>query len=176
MLVRPHVPPTRWGWLSLVAGLAVAEAIGPAAMVKWPNDVLIQGRKVSGILSELVTAGSVTSAVIGIGINVSLTTEELPVPTATSLALEGISMSRTALLTSVLLRLRHWITELATFTEAELIDAYSARSATIGRAVSVSMPNGSLVEGIVDGVDGEGRLLVAGKAINAGDVVHARLS
>ncbi|BBH16539.1 biotin--[acetyl-CoA-carboxylase] ligase [Nocardioides baekrokdamisoli] len=176
VLVRRHVSPARWGWLSLVAGLAVAEAIGPEAKVKWPNDVLIDGRKVSGILSELVMSGSATAAVIGIGINVSLTADELPVPTATSLALEGITMSRTTLLTSVLLRLRHRIAELTTFTEAELIHAYAARSATIGHAVTVSMPDGSVVEGIADGVDGDGRLLVAGKAVNVGDVVHARLT
>lgn len=176
VLVRPPVSPVRWGWLSLVTGLAVAEAIGPAAAVKWPNDVLIEDRKVCGILSELVTAGSATAAVIGIGINVTLTAEELPVPTATSLAIEGISSSRTALLTSVLLRLRHRIGDLATFTEAELIDAYAARSATIGRSVEVSMPDGSVISGVVDGVDGDGRLVVDGQAVSAGDVVHARLT
>jgi BirA family biotin operon repressor/biotin-[acetyl-CoA-carboxylase] ligase len=176
VLVRPHVSPARWGWLSLVAGLAVAEAIGPQATVKWPNDVLIADRKVCGILSELVTLGSTTAAIVGIGINVSLSAEELPVPNATSLALEGIDISRTALLTSVLLRLRHRIAELTTFTEAELITAYAARSATIGRTVEVSMPDGSQVVGVVNGVDGDGRLLVNGKAVSAGDVVHARLT
>ena len=176
VLVRPHVSPGRWGWLSLVAGLAVAEAIGPQASVKWPNDVLIGDRKVCGILSELVSTGNVRSAVIGIGINVTVAAEELPVPTATSLALEGITMSRTALLTSVLLRLRHRIAELTTFTEAELIHAYAARSATIGRSVSVSMPNGSVIEGVADAVDGDGRLVVNGHPIGAGDVVHATLT
>lgn len=176
VLVRPHVSPARWGWLSLVAGLAVAEAIGPAASVKWPNDVLIGDRKVCGILSELVSTGSTTAAVVGIGINVSLTAEELPVPTATSLELEGITVSRTALLTSVLLRLRHRVAELTTFTEAELIRAYSARSATIGRRVSVSMPDGTVHEGIVEAVDGDGRLVLNGHALNAGDVVHATLT
>jgi BirA family biotin operon repressor/biotin-[acetyl-CoA-carboxylase] ligase len=80
------------------------------------------------------------------------------------------------LLTSVLLRLRHRVSELLTFTEADLIRAYAARSATIGRAVAVSLPDGSLIEGVADAVDGEGRLVVAGRAISAGDVVHARLS
>jgi BirA family biotin operon repressor/biotin-[acetyl-CoA-carboxylase] ligase len=176
VLVRPHVSPARWGWLSLVTGLAVAEAIGPDATVKWPNDVLLGGRKVCGVLSELVTTGSTTGAILGIGINVDLTSDELPVPTATSLALAGITMSRTVLLTSVLLRLRHRIAELTTFTEADLIRAYAARSATIGSAVSVSMPDGSVVEGLAEGIDGDGRLLIGGKAINAGDVVHARLT
>lgn len=176
VLVRPHVSPARWGWLSLVAGLAVADAIGPSAAVKWPNDVLIEDRKVCGILSELVSTGSTTAAVIGIGINVSLTADELPVPTATSLELEGLAVSRTALLTSVLLRLRHRIAELTTFTEAQLIAAYTARSATIGRTVAVTMPDGSQIEGLVSGIDGDGRLLLNGKAVNAGDVVHATLT
>ncbi len=84
----------QWGWLSLLAGMAVSSAVGDLAggaaevSLKWPNDVLIRGRKVCGILSERIEQPDGARAVVGIGINADLTEDQLPVPTATSLALE----------------------------------------------------------------------------------------
>ena len=90
VLLRPRgVPPGRRGWVPLLAGVAVATALASAAAVdarlKWPNDVLVHGAKVAGILAEQ----SGDAIVVGIGINVSARPDELPVPGATSLALAG---------------------------------------------------------------------------------------
>ena len=114
IVLAPPVPPARLPELSLVAGTAVAEAIESEtrlhATVKHPNDVLVEGRKVAGILAE-ATEGRV---VLGIGVNVSQTEPQLPTRTATSLAIEGATVDRAELLAAILERLeRHydsWIT------------------------------------------------------------------
>ena len=91
LLLRPSVPAASWPWLPLLTGRSVAKALvalGYRAGVKWPNDVLIEERKVSGILVERVETPQGPAAVVGVGINVGMTSAELPVPTATSLWLE----------------------------------------------------------------------------------------
>lgn len=105
--LEPPVPTERLPGLSPVASEAVAEAIaaesGLPAVVKHPNDVLIRGRKVAGVLAE-ARDGHV---VLGIGINVSQRRDELPAasPAATSLAAEGAEVDRAGLLAAVLERL-----------------------------------------------------------------------
>src|SRR5215468_535735 len=92
VLLRPaaDTPVSRYGWLPLLAGVAVVEAVRRLgevdAVLKWPNDVLIDGRKCAGILAESVPDRGV---VLGIGLNVTMREDELPVPEATSLALAG---------------------------------------------------------------------------------------
>ena len=88
ILVRPNgIDPSRWTWLSLLAGLAVADGVRRAAdlpaVLKWPNDVLLHARKFCGILSERVDTSEGPACVVGIGINVSLAERQLPVPSAT---------------------------------------------------------------------------------------------
>jgi BirA family biotin operon repressor/biotin-[acetyl-CoA-carboxylase] ligase len=91
VLLRPKTEVATWSLLSLLAGVAVAEALAAVAEVdarlKWPNDILVDGRKLGGILAERVE----DAVVIGIGINVSLRTDELPIETATSLAIASRS-------------------------------------------------------------------------------------
>ncbi|MDX6479467.1 MAG: BirA family transcriptional regulator [Gaiellaceae bacterium] len=113
VLLRPTPPVERWPELSLVAGRAVADAVraaGVAPTVKHPNDVLVGGRKLSGILAE-ARDGTV---VLGIGVNVLQTADELPAG-ATSLRLEGATISRPELLAGILERLElaysDWIRE-----------------------------------------------------------------
>ncbi len=103
VLVRPAAPIATWGWLPLLTGVAVHDAV-PGVLLKWPNDVLCgrDERKLAGILAQ--TSGE--AVVLGVGLNVSTTAEELPVDTATSLALCGSSeLDRTELLVAVLDRL-----------------------------------------------------------------------
>ena len=115
LLVRPDgVPPGRWPWLPLLTGLAVVDAVaattGLRPSLKWPNDVLLEvaagrGRsgKAAGILLERVEAPGGPLAVVGVGLNVSTTAEELPVPAATSLVLAGAGdVDRSALLAALL--------------------------------------------------------------------------
>jgi BirA family biotin operon repressor/biotin-[acetyl-CoA-carboxylase] ligase len=162
------------GWLPLLAGVAVVRALrehgGVQATVKWPNDVLVDDRKLAGILCEHVAPDAV---VVGIGLNVSTRAEELPGPPATSLLLEGGVTDRAVLLPSILRSLAGayagWLAE-----PAALRAAYRSVSSTFDRPVRLSLPDGSTVEGIAEDLDDEGRIIVNGTAYGAGDVVHLR--
>jgi BirA family biotin operon repressor/biotin-[acetyl-CoA-carboxylase] ligase len=188
VLLRPTVPPASWPWLPLLTGYAVCTALRDAgfdAAVKWPNDVLIHDRKVAGILLERVETPTGPTAVLGVGVNVAATAEELPVPDATSLALEagteastGEVPDRTALLGAILDTL--WDTYVAWQEGGDpagrrLAAAYTAVCATIGRPVRVDLPAGEVLTGVATGLDAGGRLLVDGTAVSAGDVVHVRV-
>ncbi|WP_425299510.1 biotin--[acetyl-CoA-carboxylase] ligase, partial [Nocardia farcinica] len=108
MLVRPRGrAPAVLGWLPLLTGVAVVDALRAAAGVpaelKWPNDVLIGGRKVAGILAEVAASGGTPAVVVGVGVNVSLSAAELPVPHAISLELAGAAqVDRTAVVLAIL--------------------------------------------------------------------------
>jgi BirA family transcriptional regulator, biotin operon repressor / biotin---[acetyl-CoA-carboxylase] ligase len=188
ILVRPDgIDPSRWTWLSLLAGLAVSDGVrraaGLPAVLKWPNDVLVAGRKFCGILSERVDTSQGPSCVVGIGINVGLAAEQLPVPSATSLAiaareLEKLPPSRTAVIATVLaaFELLYGRWEAQSGNDSSLVAAYLERCDTIGRQVRVVLSEQRSVEGIADRIDEEGRLVVrttAGSDVyGAGDVVH----
>lgn len=187
VLLRPDLPAQRWPWLPLMTGVAVAGAVrelGFDAGLKWPNDVLIHGRKLCGILIERVETPTGPAAVVGIGLNTSLSAEELPVPTATSLTLErDVPVDRTEVLAALL---AHLTTAYACWRErpVELAAAYGALSVTVGERVRAELPGGSELVGLATGIDESGRLEVlpdgavdgAGEvvAVGAGDVVHLR--
>ncbi|GAA4113895.1 biotin--[acetyl-CoA-carboxylase] ligase [Nocardioides fonticola] len=190
VLLRPEVAPSRWPWLPLLTGCVVADVLrthGYGAAVKWPNDVLLPtvagGRpeaKVAGILLERVETPAGPAAVVGIGLNVHLSAEELPVPTATSLALARSSAppSRTALLAALVeaLRARHarWAAEAPDVLRREYVEG----CVTLGRDVRVELPSAPPLRGRAVGIDAEGRLEVRGPdgvvAVGVGDVVHVR--
>ncbi len=182
VVLRPDVPVARWTWLPLLAGLAVDLTVrdcGVASGLKWPNDVLVDGRKICGILLERAEGAPRAAAVMGIGLNVSLTADELPVPTATSLLLEGGDpLDRGRVLTLLLGHLerlyRRW--SAAQGDPESLRPLYLERCVTLGATVRVDLPDGSVLEGTADDVDAWGRLVVDGRAVAAGDVVHARLA
>lgn len=185
VLLRPRIPAERYGWLSLLAGTAMAtslRAAGVDAAVKWPNDVLIGGRKVCGLLAEALADGS--GAVLGAGLNHRLTAGELPVPTATSLAIEGGPTDADALIAGWLEGLR---TLVAAFEAADgdpiasgVHAAVTGACETIGRRVRVTLPDGDALVGTATGIDADGRIEVAGErirgttAIATGDVEHLR--
>ena len=170
-VVDPGVEDQWWPLVPLVAGCAVARATD--ATLKWPNDVLLEDKKVCGILVERIQADGHPLALVGIGINVSQTREELPVETATSLLLAGRDADRTALLGSVLGELRSWLAVLAR-SPHELVDHYRRLCSTLGQAVRVDLPDGLALTGTAEDVDAYGRLVVDGTAVAAGDVVHVR--
>jgi len=181
MLVRPvEVPPIRWPWLPLVTGLAVVDTVrdlGVEAALKWPNDVLVDDRrKLCGILVERVETADGPAAVVGVGLNVALTEQDLPVETATSLLLEGATTTdRTEILLVLMDRLR---ARLQTWRDpervTELAEAYVAACSTIGRQVRIQRADGSDVVGEATGIDPTGCLVVDGVAWSAGDVTHLR--
>jgi BirA family biotin operon repressor/biotin-[acetyl-CoA-carboxylase] ligase len=167
VLLRPALPQARWGWLPLWAGLGVVDAVrercGLDATLKWPNDVLVGDRKLAGLLAQAVGGG----VVLGIGLNVTTTREELPHDGATSLQLEGArTTDRDTLLRAVLRGLGRAV-------EAADPEAYRARCSTLGRPVRVELA-GRSVEGVAQAVDDDGRLVVDGTPYGAGDVVHLR--
>jgi BirA family biotin operon repressor/biotin-[acetyl-CoA-carboxylase] ligase len=177
-VVDPGVPVERWPLLPLATGLAVVDAVrrlGADAGLKWPNDVLVADRKLCGILVERV--GEPPLAVLGLGINVDMAADELPVPTATSLAVEGFGCDRTALLADVLGNLGGRLEQLRREPEALLSD-YRAVCATLGRSIQAFLPGDRVVRGRATGVDSDGRLVVETSseavAVSAGDVVHVR--
>ncbi|MCW2749011.1 MAG: biotin--[acetyl-CoA-carboxylase] ligase, partial [Aeromicrobium sp.] len=152
--------------------------------LKWPNDVLVDGRKLAGFLLERVDpstgsgSGLGPAAIVGVGLNVTLRREELPVETATSLKLEGATeTSRSIILRSYLRNLealyRAWAASEGD-PAAGIRDSYVRRCTTIGTRVRVDLPNDEVLEGLATGIDDLGRLLVDGRAISAGDITHVR--
>jgi BirA family transcriptional regulator, biotin operon repressor / biotin---[acetyl-CoA-carboxylase] ligase len=185
VLLRPVVPARSWPWLPLLTGYALGQALqghGYDAGVKWPNDLLIGDRKIAGILVERVETPDGPAAVVGVGLNVLLGADELPVPTATSLLLEGdATPDRTALLVDLLAALREAYDAWQAGGEpgAERLRAsYAGACVTLGRDVRVELPGGGLLVGRATGIDPGGRLVVAGPdgdtPVGAGDVVHVR--
>jgi len=160
VILRPAPP-----LVSLAAGLAAARACesvaGVSATLKWPNDVMVAEGKLGGILSELVREpGSLGEAVVvGLGLNVHWRS---PLPLGG--AALGPGVDRADLLVA-------WLTALD--DPCDVLAGYRARCSTIGRRVRVELA-GETVEGMVEGVDDDGSLLVEGRKIVAGDVVHLR--
>ncbi|MGO3061059.1 biotin--[acetyl-CoA-carboxylase] ligase [Corynebacterium casei] len=176
------------GTLPLAAGLAVTDIV-EGAQLKWPNDVQIEGKKLCGILAEAGPVGGAASGkggsfgaasagepaarvVLGLGLNVSLSKEQLPIENATSLALEGQETDRTeltiALLTALHKRLKQWVNQ-----DPELMKDYRKVSSSIGMSVRLEAPTGDIY-GEVLGVADDGRINVGGQYYSAGDVVHLR--
>ncbi|MGW1050009.1 biotin--[acetyl-CoA-carboxylase] ligase [Streptomyces sp. CG4] len=190
VLLRPaEVPVARWGWLPLLTGVAVATGLSRAAGVdtalKWPNDLLVtvggEERKAGGILAERAGEDGV---VIGVGINVTLRADELPVPQAGSLALAGaVETDRDPLLRAVLRALEEWYGRWRAVAgdpvACGLQETYAAGCATLGRAVRAELPGERAIVGEAVAVDGDGRLVIATEEgvqepVGAGDIVHLR--
>ena len=181
VLLRPTAAAATWPWLPLLTGYEVSKALRAAgfdATVKWPNDVLLRRhdgaeRKVAGILVERVETAGGPAAVVGVGLNVGMTADELPVPEATSLAIEGEAPDRTELLGLLLDTLWEGYVawqEGGEAATAHLAASYAAACSTIGQAVRVDLPSGGALTGTATGIDPAGRLLVDGTAVSAGDV------
>jgi BirA family transcriptional regulator, biotin operon repressor / biotin---[acetyl-CoA-carboxylase] ligase len=171
VLLRPSRPQQQWPWLPLSAGLAVATALREqaevAAVLKWPNDVLVDAKKLCGVLAEVVHPDAL---VLGIGLNVTTRSDELPHDGATSLSLAGAATTdRETLLKAVLRALGPALAD-----PAQARERYRELCSTVGRVVRVELPDGPPVVGTATGVDDDGRLLVDGVPFSAGDVVHVR--
>ncbi len=182
VMLRPQMDPALRGWIPLIAGVAMADAIteqlpGRDVAVKWPNDVLVDGRKICGILAE----ASDDAVIVGAGVNTAMTGEQLPVPAATSFAVLGAVADEDRLLVDYLDRLDELSGMLSSAGDpiAGGVHAVAtARSATLGREVEVILPGGRMLAGTAVALDEEGRLVVEAdgrrEAVSAGDVVHAR--
>jgi BirA family transcriptional regulator, biotin operon repressor / biotin---[acetyl-CoA-carboxylase] ligase len=190
VLLRPAgVPPAGRGWLPLLTGVAVVGALAEQARLdarlKWPNDVLAGGpdgpAKLVGILAEQASG----AIVVGVGLNVSATRQELPSDQATSLLLAGGStLDRQEILTAVLAELERWYLRWTSTPRpgdaagSGLRAAYLRACSTVGQQVRVELPGSGVLAGHADDVDDAGRLLVSAPdgvhRVSAGDVVHVR--
>lgn len=181
VLLRPDVAPAALPLLPLLAGLAVVEGVRSVATLpatlKWPNDVLVDGRKLGGLLVERIS----DAVVVGMGINVSTRAEELPITTATSVMLAGGVADRESLVKEVLRAFERRYAEFVATrgAAASVLPAYRDVCETIGHRVTVQVAGGPVAAGIAVAVDDGGMLVVrddAGveRAWSAGDVVHVR--
>ena len=198
VLPVPVDRPQDWAWLPLLTAVAVRAALvdvaGVAAAVKWPNDVLARPGavadggwgKVAGILAEVIPPGGPggpSLAVVGVGVNLGQAREELPVPTATSLALCGAGeVGVEALLARYLHELAGVVADWQAGGPAlgAARAAYRGVCATVGAPVRVQLPDGTAVRGVAGAVDDAGRLVLrhAGGTSRyaVGDVEHASMA
>ncbi|MBT0992739.1 biotin--[acetyl-CoA-carboxylase] ligase [Cellulomonas sp. DKR-3] len=199
-VVRPDVPAASLGWIPLLAGLGVVTAVrataGVRAVLKWPNDVLVPAaedvdgwgpyRKVGGILTEVVpgASGRPSAVVVGIGLNVLQSADELPVPSAGSLALAGARhVDRLGLLVALVTSLEEiagrWRAAGGDAAGSGLDAEVAGVVATIGTRVRASLPGDAVVEGVAQGLDDDGALVLLDdegltQRVLAGDVHHVR--
>ncbi len=199
-VTHPPVPAASFGWIALLAGLGAVNALratgGVPATLKWPNDLLVPAdtevegwgaaRKIGGILTEVVAlpAGQSPAVVIGIGINVSQTADELPVASATSLALAGAQhVDREGMLVALvdaqLEVAQRWRDSGGDARGSGLADEVAAVCSTLGTVVRVELPGGASVSGLAARLDDDGALVVVDDAgaehrVLAGDVRHVR--
>lgn len=193
LLMRPDFPPESLSWLPLLAGLSVARGLrataGVDAAVKWPNDVLLPvtsddettvWRKVAGLLGDVLPDGSV---VVGFGVNVSQTADELPVDTATSLALAGAATTDRAIVLTAVIEgfaevLGRWVDAGGDVRAAGLDDECAEACTSLGQQVRVELPGGACIEGVADRLGPTGALVVrtddGEQEFHAGDVHHLR--
>lgn len=197
VLLRPEtpagrpLPPEALSWFGLLAGLAMTRACnsvlpeGKHASIKWPNDVLIDGKKVCGILSELVMTTNGAAIVVGTGVNIALAEADLPVPTATSLSIEGATTTLDALLAAYLTEFSRitkvFVSAAGNVRSSGLLDQVSELCGTVGKSVRVELPSGENPVGTALGINEQGSLVVEVAncaeplVVAAGDVTHLRV-
>jgi len=175
MYIKPKNDKGEWSFLPILAGLVTTLAfseLDPSAssQLKWPNDILIGDKKVGGIIAQLTADG----VILGIGINVGMNPDELPVPHATSLSAEGFATpNRNLLLASIL----NTFEEMLPRWEAgeDLRHLYRERSATLGRKIQAELPGGVSRTGLAHDISLAGELILEdGQRITVGDIVHLR--
>ena len=189
VLVRvPDLPVPSRAWIPLIAGAAMTRAVieqlrgtGHTAALKWPNDVLLDGGKLSGILAEVVPAHP-EAVVIGAGVNTRMTRADFPVETATSFTATGLDVDEDRLLADYLVALDEQLTALTLAhgdaAASGILGEIEALCSTLGSDVKVTLPDGTRLRGRAQRIDTDGRLVVvsgdAESAVSAGDVVHVR--
>jgi len=167
VVLRPDLPPARAPELTLVASVAISEALqqaGVDARIKWPNDLLASGKKIAGILTELAAdPDRVEWVVLGVGVNLNARAEDFPADVrgeATSILLErGQPAPRALFAAACFTALEGWLDRHAEGGFAAIREAWRERSATLGREVSVRLDDREIV-GTAEDLDETGALLV----------------
>lgn len=172
--LKPKRARSDWSFISFLAALAMHEVISKDiadnVSLKWPNDILIGKNKVAGLLAQQIGDG----LIVGIGLNVAMNGDELPAPTATSLALSGSNnLDRNTLLSDFLNRFESIFTEWE--SGSDFLEKYRQISSTIGRQVRVEVLGRDPIEAEAVAISTQGALILGdGFEVNVGDVVHLR--
>lgn len=184
LILRPNIPPMEVSKMTLLAAVAVARAIRHHGLtdcgIKWPNDILVKGRKMVGILTELNgSAEKVNYIIMGIGVNTGITAEDLSKdlqPIVTSFAREGVRVSRLALLETLLKEIEGLYQTVCRDGFAPVLAEWRALSCMLGQDVTVTSIDKTFSGKAVD-IDENGNLLVATpegvEVVMAGDI-HVR--
>lgn len=164
VILRPQLAPSQAAQLTLMTAVAVCEALqkvsGVDVRIKWPNDLLVKNRKVSGILTEMsAEVDRIKFIVVGIGINVNASKDDLP-PSATSLKVEAKkNFPRVPVIQEILRSLEKWYDPLPTAGFEPVLRRWKELSMTLGKRVKISELNGS-VEGEAVDLANDGGLLI----------------
>ena len=173
--IEPKVDKAEWTFLTLLAGLSVHEALHSldpqvSVGIKWPNDLVIGEKKFVGMIAQATKKG----VVLGIGINVGMNKEELPVENATSLAIEEfLELDRNVILAAIInhfeINVEMWENDKSFLAE------YRFASSTIGTEVEVTLPGGEVIHSKAIDISDTGALMLEnGAVVTVGDVVHLR--
>lgn len=182
------LPAEARGWIPLIAGAAMTRAVstqllgtGNTTGLKWPNDVLVDGAKICGILAEVVP-GDPGTVVLGAGVNTRMSRADLPVSTAVSFEVLGIDSDDDRLLADFLTHLDEQLRALTALAgdaaASGVLGLVEALCTTLGHDVTVVLPDGTHLSGRAQRLDAGGRLVVVDgdveTAVSAGDVIHVR--
>jgi BirA family biotin operon repressor/biotin-[acetyl-CoA-carboxylase] ligase len=168
IILRPRIPPSKIPLVNLMAAVACAEAIEEVGAqrptVKWPNDLMMSGKKLGGILTEGdMEMDVINFVIVGIGINVNMSRNSFPpsiADIATSLKEElGREISRIGLIQEILRKMEMWYERFAEDRQEELRERWEELSQVKGREVEVNFM-GQVVKGKALGIDEDGALLV----------------
>ena len=172
--IAPKRAVSDWGFISFLAALAMREVItdqlAEKVNLKWPNDILIGDKKVAGLLAQQIGEG----VIVGIGLNVAMSTDELPVPTATSLLLAGSNLlDRNLILSAFLNHFENLFKEWD--SGGDFLEKYRQVCSTLGRQVRVEVLGRDSIEGEAVSITAQGVLILKdGTEVNVGDVIHLR--
>jgi BirA family biotin operon repressor/biotin-[acetyl-CoA-carboxylase] ligase len=185
-VLRPCIVPAEVQKLTLVAAVALAftfRHFGIISQIKWPNDILVNGKKAAGILMELITkAGQIDFVIVGIGVNVNTSIDELPLSIrnlATSINMvTSRPIPRQKIIQVLLMQLESWYKQFLTGPFEMILEEWKRLSYTLGTHVTVTLSDGKL-EGVAEAVGSDGALMVRDDKggrhrVIAGDVVYCR--
>ena len=173
--LTPHLDRAEWSFLPLLTGLSAISSLKNLdadlrVSLKWPNDLLVNGRKLGGILAEATSDG----VVIGIGVNVAMAQDQLPTKDATSLLLEDFACLNRNLIAVELLNVFHDLYERWQAGE-DMRHLYRENCETLGMTIRVDLPNGPPATGKATDISRTGELIMeSGLRVSVGDVVHLR--
>jgi len=182
-VLRPHLPLNQLAQLTLMSAVALCEAIEGSSelkpLIKWPNDILLEGRKLAGILTELrAESDQVNFVVVGIGLNINTSVHQLVTGAGSLKIAAGHSFNRALVFQAILRSLEKWYLKLLHHEFAQVMEEWKKRECTLNKRLKITAPNGT-IEGEAIDLDEDGALLIRkdnGLVIkkSAGDVILLR--